>query len=62
MPRILSTGKQFIVTISPEVMKAMGWKKGTELILSKTPGEKVVYLEEIGSGKEESKKGRGKKR
>ncbi len=47
MPRILSTGKQFVLTISPEIMKVMGWKKGTEVILSKVPGEKMVYLEEI---------------
>lgn len=47
MPKILSTGRQYIITISPEIMKTMGWEKGTELILSKVPGQKQVYLEEV---------------
>jgi carbohydrate-selective porin OprB len=49
MPKILHTGKQFVLTISPDIMKAMGWKKGTEVILSKVPGENQVYLEKIES-------------
>jgi len=47
MPRIVSTGKQFLLNISPDVMKAMGWKKGTELLICKVPGQNQVYLEEI---------------
>ena len=55
MPKILSTGRQYIITISPEIMKTMGWEKGTELILSKVPGEKQVYIEEVEETKKSSK-------
>jgi|APSaa5957512622_1039677.scaffolds.fasta_scaffold134753_2 hypothetical protein len=61
MPKILSTGRQYIITISPEIMKTMGWEKGTELILSKVPGEKQVYLEEV-DGPNKSSKDKSKKK
>jgi len=47
MTRLLFTGKQFIITISPDLVKRMGWKKGTEVIISKIPEKDLLYIEEI---------------
>jgi hypothetical protein len=47
MVKILFTGKQYIVTLSPDLVKRMGWKKGTEVIISKVPEKEILYIEEI---------------
>ena len=47
MARILHTGKQYVITLSPDIIKKLGWKKGTEVIISKVPGKDLVYIEEI---------------
>jgi len=47
MVKLLSTGKQFVVTISPDLVKRMGWKKGTEVIISKVLDKDLLYIEEI---------------
>ena len=47
MAKIQSTGKQFTITISPDLIKRMGWKKGTEVIISKIPEKDMLYIEEI---------------
>lgn len=47
MTKILHTGKQFIVTVSPDLVKRMGWKKGTEVIINKVPEKDLLYIEEI---------------
>lgn len=47
MVKLLSTGKQYILTISPDLVKRMGWKKGTEVIISKIPEKDLLYIEEI---------------
>ena len=51
MTRLLFTGKQFMITVSPDLVKRMGWKKGTEVILSKIPEKDLLYIEEIKSRK-----------
>ncbi len=47
MVKLLSTGKQYVLTISPDLVKRMGWKKGTEVIISKIPEKDLLYIEEI---------------
>ena len=51
MTKIQSTGKQYVVTISPDLIKRMGWKKGTEIIISKDHDKDMLYVEEIKDGK-----------
>ena len=50
MGRILSTGKQYIVTIPKEMVALMKWKKGTEVVVSKYPGKNILYIEEDAIG------------
>ncbi len=47
MSKIMSTGKQHIITIPKELMKIMGWNKDTEIIISKYPQKDMLYIEEI---------------
>lgn len=47
MAKLQSTGKQFTVTISPDLVKRMGWKKGTEVIIGKDHDKDLLYIEEI---------------
>ena len=47
MARILFNGKQYTLTISPDLIRRMGWKKGTEVIISKELNSDVLYIEEI---------------
>ncbi|MBN1156361.1 hypothetical protein JXA85_02000 [Candidatus Woesearchaeota archaeon] len=47
MTRILSTGKQFVLTIPKELVELMKWKKGTEVIVSKYPEKRILYIEEV---------------
>lgn len=47
MVKLLFTGKQYMITISPDLVKKMGWKRGTELIISKIPEKELLYIEEI---------------
>ena len=47
MTKILHTGKQFIITISPDLIKRMGWKKGTEVLIGKDHDKDSLYIEEI---------------
>jgi len=37
-------GKQFTITIPEDVIKQMGWKKGTDLYVGKDIGKDVVYI------------------
>jgi hypothetical protein len=48
MTRILSTGKQYVLTIPKDLVELMKWKKGTEVIVSKYPGKRIIYIEEVG--------------
>ena len=47
MTKILHTGKQYVVTLAPDLIKRMGWKKGTEILISKIPEKDMLYIEEI---------------
>ena len=47
MVKILHTGKQFVITLSPDLIKRMGWKKGTDLLVSKVPDKDLLYIEEM---------------
>lgn len=47
MVKLLFTGKQYMITISPDLVKKMGWKRGSELIISKIPEKELLYIEEI---------------
>ena len=47
MAKISNTGKQFTITIPKELIKIMGWDENTEVIISKYPEKKVVYIEKI---------------
>lgn len=47
MVKILFTGKQYMITISPDLIKKLGWKKGTEVIISKVPEKDLLFIEEI---------------
>ena len=47
MAKISSTGKQFTITIPKELMKILGWDKDTEVIISKYPEKRILYIEEI---------------
>ena len=47
MVKILFTGKQYLITLSKDLVKRMGWKKGTEIIISKIPEKDFLYIEEI---------------
>ena len=47
MGKILHTGKQFVLTIPAGLVKRMGWKKGTEVIVSKLLEKDILFIEEI---------------
>ena len=47
MTKIQHTGKQFTVTISPEHLVRMGWKKGTDVYIAKDPDRNILYIEEM---------------
>lgn len=58
MVKILFTGKQYMITISPDLVKRMGWKKGTAVIISKIPEKDILYIEEIKERKKVKKRKR----
>ena len=47
MPKIMSTGKQFLLTVPKELVELMGWGTGTEVVISKYPGKDILFVEEI---------------
>jgi len=47
MAKILYNGKQYTLTVSPDLIKRMGWKKGTEVIISKDMHSDMLFIEEI---------------
>lgn len=48
MSRISSTGKQYTLTIPKDLMALMRWEKGTEVLISKYPEKRILYIEEVG--------------
>jgi len=58
MVKILFTGKQYMITISPDLLKRMGWKKGTAVIISKILEKDILYIEEIKERKKVKKRKR----
>ncbi|MBU1005802.1 MAG: hypothetical protein KKC54_08955 [Nanoarchaeota archaeon] len=51
MAKIQHTGRQYIVTISEELIKVMGWKKGTEIYIAKEPDKERLYIVEMPKNK-----------
>ena len=47
MSTISFTGKQYIMTIPKDLIELMGWQEGTEILISKYPEKKILYLEKI---------------
>jgi len=47
MTKIQNNGKQYTVTISPEHIERMGWKKGTNVYIAKDPDRNILYIEEL---------------
>ena len=47
MAKIQSTGKQYLINLPKDLLRILGWKKGTEVYISKDPDKKRVYIEEI---------------
>jgi len=47
MVKVTSTGKQFLSTVPKDIIQQMGWKKDTEVLISKHPDKDVIYIEEI---------------
>lgn len=47
MTTIQHTGKQYLVCISPDNIKRMGWKKGTEVYIAKDPERDALYIEKM---------------
>ncbi len=47
MAKITFTGKQHILTVPKDLMEMMGWDKDTEVVISKYPGQNLLYIEEL---------------
>jgi len=47
MAKIQYNGQQYTVTISPEHIERMGWKKGTKVYITKDPERELLYIEEL---------------
>jgi len=47
MTKIQFNGNQYTVTISPEHIIRMGWKKGTEIYIAKDPDRDILYIEKM---------------
>ena len=47
MAKIQHNGQQYTVTISPEHIERMNWKKGTKVYIAKDPDRDILYIEEI---------------
>lgn len=49
MVKIQFNNNQYTVTIGVEHIKRMGWKKGTELYITKHPDMEYLYIQEMES-------------
>jgi len=47
MAKIQFNGNQYTVTIPPDAIKRMNWKKGTEVYIAKYPEKDMLYLEKL---------------
>ncbi len=47
MVKIQFNGNQYTITIAPEHIRRMGWKKGTEVYVTKDPDRNNLYIEEM---------------
>jgi hypothetical protein len=47
MAKIVSTGKQFMLTIPKDLIELMGWDSDTEVIITKYPEKDLLYIEKI---------------
>ncbi len=52
----MHNGQQYTVTISPEHIERMGWKKGTKVYITKDPEKNLLYIEKMPRKKEKIKK------
>ncbi len=57
MAKIQYTGKQFVITVSPELMRIMGWTKGAEVVIGKVPEKDLLYIEGIKKKRRNNEKG-----
>ncbi len=44
-----------MITVSPDLIKRMGWEKGTDILISKDPDRDMVFMEEIKDRKKTKK-------
>jgi hypothetical protein len=56
MTKLQFNGSQFTITISPEHIKRMNWKKGIEVYVAKDPDKNILYIEEMPKGKNKNAK------
>lgn len=61
MTKLQHNGKQYTITISPEHIDRMGWKKGMEVYIAKDPDRNILYIEKMPENKKQTKAG-GKKK
>lgn len=47
MATIMHNGQQYTITISPEHIERMGWKKGTKIYIAKDPDRNILYIERM---------------
>ncbi len=47
MTKVQFNGKQYTITIAPEHIKRMGWKKGTDVYIAKDPDRNVLYIDKM---------------
>ena len=47
MAKITFTGKQHVLTVPKDLVEMMGWDKDTEVVISKYPGQNLLYIEEL---------------
>ena len=47
MVKVQFNGQQFTVTIAPEHIQRMGWKKGTSVYIAKDPDRNILYIEKM---------------
>lgn len=49
MVKLQHNGKQYTITLPEDLITAMNWKKGEQLIVSKNYGEDFLYIAKIGA-------------
>lgn len=47
MPKIQFNGNQYTITIPPEAIRRMKWKKGMEVYIGKDPDRDLLFIEKM---------------